>query len=54
VTFSWKVTSPTRVNVNVPVAGPISDALGSVASIVTTGAALSAIVTVAVPGTPTS
>jgi hypothetical protein len=27
VTVSWKLTSPARVNVNVPVAGPISDAL---------------------------
>ena len=40
------------MNVNVPGSGPASDAAASVATTVTTGGALSAIVTVAVFGVP--
>ena len=49
-----KVVSPTRVKVKVPVSSPTSEAAASVASMVTTGTGLSAMVTVAVVVAPRS
>jgi hypothetical protein len=53
-TPSAKVVSPVRASVNVPVAGPTSEAVASVAAIVITGVGLSAIVTMSAAVAPGS
>ena len=47
LTCNGKVVGPVRVNVNTPGSSPVSDALGSVAAMVTTLGTPSAMVTVA-------